>query len=325
MPRANRYEPNYVIAGWQGVTVEIPDDWNIGAISGDAKQGYVRFDDDTQARLEIKWATEQGFVDLDKVVRSYFADIEKARKKAKQPEIKLDPDIKLMSRRRRRKSALRCFHWKGEVEAYGAAWLCKDCGRTMIAQVTVPADMDAADAQEFAAAVLLSITDHPTDGWALWAAYGFACWIPAEFHLTTQKLMAGLIELEFALDTERIKVARWGMAGIALKKKNLHDWVGEQMAKTFRKHEAAEPEQVELHGHEGFATVGTSGLSLPHRIQCFVSHCTGKVYADRFLARTWHCPDTNRIFYVEAFLDRDHVGLVDEMVERIQCHETPEE
>ena len=323
MPKAKPVaEPQYVTVGWQGVTAEIPDDWNIGAISGDKKQGYVRFDDDTMARLEIKWASQTGFVDLEKVVSKYLADIEKARGKSRQP-IEIEPDIKLISRRRRKRASQRCFHWKAEIEAYGAAWVCKDCGRTMISQVSVAPEDDPEAARELAASVLLSITDHATAGWALWSAYGLSAWVPDDFALSGQKLMAGLIELEFERGTEKLKVARWGMANVALKKKSFQDWLGGELSKTFRKQSVRLPEETQIKGHPGLAIEGGK-LKTVQTVQCFLAHCTGKLYADRFIARAWHCDPTNRILYVEGLLDRSHIGLPDEVAERIECHPEPQ-
>lgn len=306
-----------VLSGWQGVTVEAPENWNIGAISGDAKAGYVRYDDEEMPRLEIKWTAESGFVDLDKVVGKYLADIQKGRPKHA-PEIKVDRDIKLVSKRKRKKPGLRCFHWQAEGAGYGAAWVCKDCGRTMIAQVVATQDEAPEAARELAADVLLSIEDHPPDDWTLWSAYGFSCRVPSDFPLSGQRLMAGLIELEFEKDTETIKVARWGMANVALGKKTLQEWVGTEMGKALRRHHP-DAEQVEIKGHEGLNIEG-GWLPALHRLACFYRHCIGRMHADRLVARAWHCEPTNKLFYVETFVDRANTGLADEIVERIECH-----
>lgn len=306
-----------MLAGWQGVTVEIPQDWNISAISGDEKAGYIRFDDEAMPRLEIKWASESGFVDLNKVIDKYLGDVQKARKKGAS-EVKVDRDIKLVSKRKRKKSGLKCFHWQAEVGGYGAAWVCKDCGRTMIAQMMTPDEEKREAAQELAASILLSIEDHPRDDWVLWSAYGFACQAPKDFKLAGPRLMAGLIEFEFERDTEKIKLARWGMANVALKKKTLQEWVGSEMAKTMRKHNAT-PEEMEIKGHEGLRITGenTAGAQ---KLQRFFQHCAGKLYADRLIGRAWHCEPTNKIFYVETVVDRENEGLVDELAARIECH-----
>jgi len=310
-------QTDMVLSGWQGITVETPPNWNIGAISGDASGGYVRYDDDEMPRLEIKWSSDKGFVDLNTVIDKYLKDLQKNRKK-KAPKVEVDRDVKLISKRKRKKGGLKCFHWQAENEGYGAAWTCRDCSRTVIAQVMAPVGQAPEEARELAGNVLLSIDDHPTDGWVLWSAYGFSCYAPEDFKVSGQKLMAGLIELEFEKDTEKIKMARWGMANVALKKKTLEQWIGGEAAKELRKHKA-DREQTSILGHDGLTIEGSNigGLQLLHR---FYLHCTDKPYADRLIARAWHCEETNRIYYVETYVDRANVGLADELVARIECH-----
>lgn len=310
-------EADNVLVGWQGVTAQIPRNWNLGAISGDQAGGYVRYDDETMPRLEIKWAAEKGYVDLSAVIDKYLRDIQKGRKKGA-PELEIDRDVKLISKRKRKKAGLKCFHWKAEMEGYGAAWLCKDCGRTVIAQMMLPADQKPDEALELVSSVLLSIEDHPEGDSTLWSAYDLHAYIPNEFKLTGQKLMAGLIEIDFELETEKIKVARWGMANVALKRRPLKDWASTELGKQLRKHGAL-PEEVPIHGHEGLNIEG-SAIAGVQLIQRFWQHCRDQRYADRLIARLWHCEPSNSLHYVETFVDRVNTSLADEIAARIACH-----
>jgi hypothetical protein len=319
MMARSKAAPKLVMAGWQGMTAEIPEDWQIGAISGDVKQGYVRYDDGNMPRLELKWATESGFVDIEKVIAKYLTDLQKGRKKGA-ADIEVEKDTKLLSRRKRKKGSLRCFRWTiaGEAEGYGAAWVCTDCGRTVIAQVTMPAGGKADEDEELASGILLSINDHPLDGWTYWAAYGFGAWVPEQFKLSGQKLMAGLMEFDFEADTEKLKVARWGMAGMALRKKTLKEFIGSECSKTLRKN-SVEAEEGEIKGHPGLILSG-EGPGGVHKVRSFWAHCCGKHYADRFVGRAWHCEPGNKIIYIESLVDRAHTALVDEICDRIECH-----
>jgi hypothetical protein len=318
MPKApSSPEPIFALAGWQGMTIEMPEDWNLGSISGDPKGGYLRYDDDNMPRLEIKWSVETGFVDLNKVIDKYLREIEKGHKKAS-GEISIERDIKLISKRQRKKAGLKCFHWRADLQGYGAAWLCKDCGRTVIAQVMCPGDQDPEAAQELAASILLSIEDHPRDGWVTWSAYGFIARAPEDFHLSGQKLQAGLIEFEFDKDTEKLKLARWSMASIALKGRSLRQWADAELARTLRK-QNAEIEPAEIMGHEALRITG-GNIGGAQKLQRFAQHCAGKLYADRLIACLWHCEASNKIHYVETFVDRANVALVDDLVAHIACH-----
>jgi hypothetical protein len=317
MPKPPSSPTNLTLAGWHGITAEVPEGWELAAITTETDGGYIRYDDESMPRLEIKWSKQSGFVDLNRVLDKYLADIEKQRKKAG-GELVIERDITLLSKGKRKRSSLTCFRWTADTVAHGAAWVCKDCGRTMLTQVHSPLDENPKTAQELAASVLLSITDHPTDGWTLWSAYGLACRVPEDFTIHGQKLMAGLIEFEFERKTERIKVSRWGMAKLALRGRPLQEWLGAEMAKTLRKQEAA-PQDATIKGHEGLEITG-GNLAGAHKLQRFWEHCRGRLYADRFVARAWHCPEANKLVYVETFVDRENAGLADEIVERIECH-----
>jgi hypothetical protein len=310
-------EPELVTVGWQGVTVQIPPEWNLSAINGDYKGGYVRYDDSEIPRLEIKWATESGFVDLNTVIDKYLRDLQKKRAKGA-PEVEVERDIKLISKRRRKKPSLKCFRWTAAARGHGAAWVCKDCGRTMIAQVASPLEMKAADAEELAATILLSIEDHPLDDWLLWSAYGFGIQAPRDFLMMKQKLMAGLIEFSLERETEKLRFARWGLANVALKRKTLAEWAGAELGKELRK-QAATFHEAPVMGHPGLHIRG-GNIAGAQKLHRFYQHCRGQLYADELIARLWHCEQTNRIYYVETFVDRANQGLADELVARLECH-----
>lgn len=316
-PNPETPETEFVTVGWQGVTAQIPPDWNLSAINGDSKGGYVRYDDAEIPRLEIKWASESGYVDLNTVIDKYLRDLQKKRPKGA-PEVVIERDVKLISKRQRKKPSLKCFRWTAGARGHGAAWVCKDCGRTMIAQVANPLEMPEADAEELAATVLLSIEDHPKDDWILWSAYGFCVHAPRDFTMMRQKLMAGLIEFELERDTEKLRFARWGLADVALRRKTLSEWAGAELGKELRK-QSATFHEAPVMGHPGLHIRGgnIAGVQKIHR---FYQHCTGKLYADELLARLWHCEDTNRIYYLETFVDRANRDLIEELVVRAQCH-----
>ena len=128
--------PRLTTFGWQGVTVQAPEDWDVEALSGDSDQGYLRLVDTAMPRLEITWLrpelARKGTVEasLDKYLETVQKQVEKEGR-----SITVERRVRLLSRRRKRKTALECFAWQGDEQAYGAAWHCEDCGRTVLAQV----------------------------------------------------------------------------------------------------------------------------------------------------------------------------------------------
>lgn len=306
---------NWVRAGWQGLSFRLPEDWNIGAIGGEKQQGYLRFDDPEMPRLEIKWAEAgSGAVEVGPLVDKYLRELNKGKKRKDTTVV--DRDVKVVSKRKlRNKKGLECFSWRAETQGFGAAWYCPDCHRTVFMQVMGLLDEPV---QKLAEEVILGAEDHPGD-WILWATYGFQCETPAEWALAGQKLMAGLIELDLAREGEKLHLARWGMANVILRNRSLEDWGRAELAKRLKKY-TTELTVGEFRGHEDLLIEGRTYLP-QEKVQSFVEHVRGKQFADRVRAHVWHCPESNKIYYVEGILDRDSLDVVEQVRDRMPCHE----
>lgn len=304
---------NWVRAGWQGLSFTVPEDWNVGAIGGEKAQGYLRFDDPDMPRLEIKWAEAgSGAIDIANLVDKYLKDLTKGKKKN---TTQVTRDCKTVSKRKLKgKKGLECFSWSAETQGFGAAWYCPDCHRTVIMQVMGRLDEPV---QKIAEEIIPSVEDHPGD-WMLWATYGFQAETPAAWGLAGQKLMAGLIELDLAREGEKLHLARWGMANVVLRRRSLEDWGKVELSKRLKKY-TPEFTVTEFRGHECLQIDGRSYLP-QEKIQSFVEHIRGKEFADRVRAYLWACPDSNKIYYIEGILDREHLEEIDQVRERIPCH-----
>lgn len=309
------FSSKWWMVAWQGLTFVVPEDWNIGAIGGEGKSGYLRLDGSDMPRLEVKWAEAgSGAVDVPQLVDKYLKDLQKGKKGR---EVEVQRDVKLVNKRQMKgKKALECFTWTAETRGFGAAWFCPDCRRTVILQVM---GEHSEPVQALAERIISSMKDHPDDGWATWATYGFICQTPAEFVLAGQRMMAGLIELDVSRERDQLHVARWGMAGIALKNKSLEDWGKKELSKRLKKF-ATEYRGESFRGHECICIEGRTTLP-QEKLQSFVQHCMGKPFADRVKAYLWHCETSNKIYYVEGVLDREELELVNGLRERIPCHE----
>jgi len=307
--------PRHLIA-WHGLSLTVPEDWNIGAIGGDRKEGYLRLDGSDMTRVEVKWAkVGSGHVDIPGLVDKYLRDLQKDKKNPTQ----VQRDVALTGRRKaRHKRGLECFGWQNETQGFGAAWYCPDCEKTVIVQVMGTLDEPLA---KFAEPIIQDLEDHPADDWITWSTYGFTCQTPERFMLTGQKLMAGLIELSLACDTERLHLARWGMANVALRNTTLKDWAYKEVAKRLKKF-TVEPELTQFRGHECLTLRGRTNLP-QERIASFAQHCLGKPYPDRLLAHLWHCEEENKLFYVEGTLDREQLSVMEEVRSRLPCHGVP--
>jgi hypothetical protein len=301
--------------GWQKLSLQAPADWHIGALGGDVREGYLRLDDGEMPRMEIKWHTTEGYTAVRDVVTRYLAELKKKAEKQKR-KIKAKRDTRLLSRRRKRKASLECFSWSEDQVAHGAAWYCDRCNRVVIAQVIGTPEEKL---QPLAAEVLGSLNDHPANKWALWAAYDLECYVPEDFELTDQKLMAGLMELSFTRELEKAAVSRWGMANVMLRDTSLLDWAKREIAPRYRRLCQCEADEIEVRGHPGVLAHGTKEL-FPYRVARFVTHCRNRSYPDTIRCYIWQCEDSNKVYAVETQTDACDPDLGAEICDRLRCH-----
>lgn len=312
--RAVSHRDKRSIVGWQGITVRVPEDWHIGAISGEDEDGYLRIQDDEMVRLEIKWEQAGKFVDMDSVVDKYLHDLER-RSQRSQPPMK----TRRGSRRkgpdeRARRSVVR-FGWSGDRQGQGMAWLCEQCSRVVIAQAMAP---EGEDIRSLGRDVLGSLRCHSEGGWRTWATYGFVADIPDDFKLSGQKLMTGLIEFSFERDTEKLIVSRRGLADVVLRNTTLLRWTGAEMGPRLRDC-ACQTDAVTVHGHEAVTISGHKSKLAP-RAQRFVRHIMRRTFGDRAEYIIWHCEQANKIIAVESLVDVETSGLAREVAQRVRCH-----
>lgn len=302
------------LIAWQGISMRVPANWHIGAISGDEEEGYLRVQDDDMVRLEAKWEQAKNFVDIETVVDKYLSEL-KRRSKHVRPEVKTRHGARIAGPDELgRKSVVR-FAWSGDRQGQGVAWLCGECNRVVIVQVIAPLDEDI---RTLSRRVLSSFRDHADGDWRTWATYGFVAEAPKDFKLADQKLMTGLIEFSFERDTEKLKVSRYALADVLLKNRSLFDWSREEFGRRLRNF-ACETDTRTLHGHEAVLVYG-SKFKLGPRMQRFVWHCLRRKYGDRMECIIWHCDESNKIFAVESTVDVATSGLAQEVAQRIHCH-----
>jgi len=303
------------LIGWAGITVQVPQDWALASISVSEKEGYLRIDDRDMPRLEIKWTATPGFVDLERTVEKYLQTVKKSHKSDDHP-FAVERNVRVVSKRQMQKDSLATFAWRASQQAYGAVWVCKQCDQTVIAQVL--GRPDEKDLLHTAQRVISSITDHSTDGWTTWAAYGFVCQIPEDFTLAGQQLYSALLKFSFTRDLETIEVARWGMADILLRDKTLDQWLQQELGKELKRYKPISDE-TQFRGHEAVAFAGTRMPPL-QSLKRFALHLIGRQAPQKLLGHAWHCEATNKIFVVYGLFDAANYELADQLRDRIECH-----
>lgn len=313
-PSSSQPAPSDQLLGWQGLTVTVPAEWTVGAVSGDKTEGYLRVDGTDLPRLEVRWSESKGRPDLSKTVQRYLVSLQKDKK---QPQpVEADPDSRFLSKRKVGKDDMRAFTWQGKQAGYGVAWYCKACSRVVIAQVL--GRPEEKHLEDRAVQVLATLDDHPKGDWTTWALYDLHTEVPNDFEQAGVSLRAGLTELTFKRDTEKIVVARWGMAQVALGGKSLDVWARKQFVKPWQSFHPHSDKAI-FRSHDALTVSGQSSQPFGLAIR-LGRHVARKVYPDQLIAHLWHCEPTNRIYVVYGIVDVVNRGLLTEIRDRTECH-----
>jgi hypothetical protein len=307
--------------GWQGITVDIPADWSLGAISGDKKEGYLRLDDADMPRMEVKWRDAQkGTPALTDVVQKYLDDLEKSVTK-KKVDIKTENgfDISRIVRPLPdRDKMIQGFYWKSSTKAYGMATFCRECRRIVILQIVSPIDTDV---RALISRVFSSFEDHAIGGAELWSVYDMNFKIPSEFQLKDQKLMPGYLQFSFIREGDSfvLDIERWGLTDVLLRELTVREWYEGQYASRLKGNKV-NYEEVELHGHTGFKASGETGRWF-HEWRLAFERLTRSKTPTHTHSVFWHCEESKKIFVVNM-ADRDPINpIVNYVASHVKCHE----
>lgn len=318
---------DFVKFGWQGIEMKLPANWELGGLSGDYNNGYIRMDDESIPRIELKWTkTKEKKPDLNKILDAYFKTMKK-RMGPGSSLLSIKRDINLVKNEEFFEDRdVLFYNWKANVRANGTIWHCKECKRIIVVQIMgylkesiLPLTLQ----------ILESIHDHPTGHTSLWSAYQLTAEIPRRYQLEKQKLMSGYLLLSFADGSRVLNVERYGLANVTLKETDLRTWFRGYYAKMLRKYGFSFKE-MEENGQGGDDDFRLEMLGQDKRIIDKIPF--SPIFAiDKILRRKqvassfWHCKKSNKIFVVMAMSKRGAGELVAQVASSIQCHEEGEE
>jgi hypothetical protein len=312
------------LIGWQGLTVRVPESWDLTGFSGDDASGYVRIDDGEQEQaVEIKWATEpkRAKTAPDVTVRreSYFRALRTTAKKKRLALTTKDTDAPKGAARPERTAT--GFTWVGDRKGVGAVWYCATCRRVVIAQVL--GDPSGKGGLGSAAEKILgSLECHSADpDWRTWALYDLETRVPADYKLVGQQLMNVYLRLSFAKGTARLSVEQWAVANVARRDSYLDVWLGSnskgEMASA---RYGADEAEGGMHGHPAVALNGGLAFGMPMVDAVKDAGRQFKLPATRFTGVAWQCDTANKIFLVESLRPAREPDVTREVAERTVCH-----
>lgn len=305
--------------GWAGIKLEIPSNWELSGLSGDEKKGYLRLDDETTPRLELKWSeSKQKKPDLHRVLDDYFKLIRKnfKRKEAKlhiQRNVNLIKDESFLEGR----DAV-FFSWKGNYRASGVICHCHTCKRITIVQVMGHLKENL---RSTTVRILSSLHDHPAGPTPLWTAYQLNVEVPRRYRLEKHQFLSGYLLLSFVDGSRKLSIERYGLADITLKESDLESWFRTKYNKAIRGY-GFEMESVRSdEGDEQFTLIGERTRLTDHIPFAPVLIIDKIMRRQTFAVYIRHCYQSNRIYVVQAVAKRDAVKTVDGVAASIRSHE----
>lgn len=289
------------LIGWQGVVVEVPKDWSLAAVSssGSAEE-YMRVDDPyATSYVEIKWIKPKGPIILEDVLDNFISRIKKeVAKKKISFQFRKRPAPPFLQRRDRETLV---FSWRSDRKGIGRIWQCKECGKIVMAQIV------GKEIPPGAGHILSSITDHPEDGKALWAFYGFATKVPETFQLVDIKLYTAWIMLSFKDKGRSLKIERYSIARGQLKSASLENWWENQVRRRLNGFSLIWYNE-EYMGHKAMGAKGKRKIfgTMPPFGGFAHIYC-------------WHCEEEDKIFLLEGRSKKESAFL-EEVRDTIVCH-----
>ena len=313
----NRVASKWAVTGWHHLSFERPEDWSIGAVTGDHSSGYLRLDDTEMPRFELRWERTRGREPVDQVVSRYLKNITgKAGKKG--PPVKVRRDLGLI----KAESALadrtvEGFHWRTEgpdpLQAYGCLWMCETCGRTVFAQVL---GRGGESMMTRASRLLNTLDDHARGDNATWAVYGLHIELPSDYALVQHSFLTGRIELTFQLGSARLELVRMSLAEMHLENRTFPDWFQDTYGNEI---DHWTDGAGSYHGHPSIRGTG-EGVD-PETVHTRMTWLPWRRPRKKPLSCcSWHCIDGNKIFVLRHLDEKLRPDYLDGIAGTVICH-----
>lgn len=314
-------EPASTLFGWQGITLQVPADWNLGRVDGDHKSGYARLDDDQIVRAEVEWREgKKRQLSIEQLVDRYVEGLEKKAKKTGMPFAVTRRARFLKDKRWLEDCEYELFIWEADYRTYNLARACPLCGRIVLLRVLTRLQEKAED---LVASVFASLQDHPHEGQVTWSVYGLHFQLPEAFKLSGQQLKSGHLQLDFSRDRQVCRVHRLSLAHLLLQHTTLAEWYQSFFRKPLRDFKV-EVSEEELHGHPGLRVLGKPRSRLLQLIRPLpFLNPKPRQYQD---SRVWQCAAADKICIIDHLYRKREEGedLPLRLSDGYFCHQEPQ-
>ncbi|MFP4058415.1 MAG: hypothetical protein ACLF0G_16225 [Candidatus Brocadiia bacterium] len=271
--------------GWHGIVLEVPAEWCPGRLEGDRANGYLRVEDETRIRLELRWETpRRGKSSARRLVDNY---LERTRKKLgrKAPQPKVDrhryvPQLGDVDHE--------VFTWRGGFHAHSLLFVCPQSNRVVHVRVFFEPGREARGLVRRIFASARTTGEGEKDEWSV---FGLRFLAGPAWRLERSALRTGCLQMVFRRGREELEVARVSLAEVVLRDQSLRQWFVAFFAKLLKRCRYE--------------------LSAQDYRQHPAVRCTGQVRPGSLLlglfrrrlhvtALAWHCAADDKVFVVRV-------------------------
>jgi hypothetical protein len=216
--------PRWKYFAWDHWQVEIPVDWDLGALETGPKGGYFRLDDEFEPRLMVRWQPLAGNFDPEKAIQRHFKKNYPVLAKS---DTKVRPKIGASLPGLRK--AFKGLTYEtysltfDEHRSVGLAAHCPKCARAFVAEMNTTQEGGAGE--RLIKRVLGSFHDHPGGKLARWEAFGLSLDLPESLRAVNHRFNQGYVSISAAEPNRRVDVSRWTLANMHLAKVDLQKFL----------------------------------------------------------------------------------------------------
>jgi len=276
--------------GWQGLELQVPEDWNFSVESGSQQQGFMRLASSLSS-FELKWEKmgKKKKFSLESVVDKLIEKLQKTDKKVKL--------LKKGSEEVFGHHAL-YFHFESEYKGYGVAWYC-DKGEKVLLGLFTFKPVEHEKSRLIFERCLDSLKCHTQDDWNTWTLFGFSFKAPSKFDLKERKFLVGHTTMvlykeephPFCVEKIEVVFQYWSPANVKFEdtyndpKKWFEQFYEKELKKRYKG-------KIEKGRFQGFVIEDHAAKNLASTIRRGLWNQT-IIKNNTYL---WYCPNTNRIY-----------------------------
>ena len=196
---------------WEGLALDVNEDWAPTTISGRRDAGYVKLGDGSHRAIQIRWQELRGAVALESRLRTYLKKLDGDSRKLKVAlSYELEPAENGIS-----------YRYQGAFSGRGFASSEIDPKRVVFTEVSSSRSERLSNQHRKLLSTLRSCT---FDDGEVWSVLGLNVRLPLGCIPTKREFVSGKTRVIWRLDKSGIEAQRWGLAAQLLAKHTLAEW-----------------------------------------------------------------------------------------------------